>query len=178
MSDLKEWLTEGLHHCGMCGQQAVEINSRGQWICTACLNEVRPDFMSALRMEAHARIEELEAENKRLIGDAKKFAAKLAIKGGDENYPTLWAYEQACASLDKHRARAEAAEAKLATATEALKRIAYHVPSFDYAGRDEYGHIRTDFPGSPYDRGKADACKRLSGIAETAIRALKSTNQT
>jgi len=61
MNDLKERITEGLHHCGMCGQQAVEVNSRGQWICTACLNEVRPDYMSALRMEAAARIEELEA---------------------------------------------------------------------------------------------------------------------
>lgn len=75
--------------------------------------------------EAADRIEELEAENARLVRDAKKFAAKLAIKGGNENYPTLWAYEQACAALDKHRARAEAAEEKLATArNDALEEAA------------------------------------------------------
>jgi len=116
-----------------------------------------------LHSAALARIEELEARQILLNAECDGLGSMLLSVQTD------------CIA---ERKRAEAAEANLATAMEALKRIAYHVPSFDYAGRDEYGHIRTDFPGSPYDRGKADACKRLSGIAETAIRALKSTNQT
>ena len=68
MSDLVERLNEERAHCGMCGENAVERNSRGQFICVACLHETIPDYQYAMRWEAadeiarqQARIAELEA---------------------------------------------------------------------------------------------------------------------
>ena len=60
-SDIVDRLTEGAAHCGMCGAQAVEKNSRDQYICTACLYEVLPDYAHALRWEAAAEITRLRA---------------------------------------------------------------------------------------------------------------------
>lgn len=62
----------------------------------------------------------------------------------------------------------DAAKAEAERLREALRKIAEYLPSFDYVGRDDYG-IRLDFPGSPYDRGKADASKHLSEIACAAL---------
>lgn len=44
--------------------------------------------------------------------DLRRIRAAIASKGGSEHAPIEWAYEQACAALDKHRARADAAEAE------------------------------------------------------------------
>jgi len=38
----------------------------------------------------------------------------LAIAHDRQPYPTAWAYEQACVALERHRERADAAEARLA----------------------------------------------------------------
>jgi hypothetical protein len=53
-----------------------------------------------------------------------------------------------------------------------LERIAEYKPSFDYVGSDDYG-IRPDLPGSPYDRGKDDCAKHVSGMARATLAALK-----
>lgn len=83
--------------------------------------------------EAADAIEALQARVAELEADAKRMAAQIAIKGGDQNYPTLWAYEQACAALDKHRARADQAEAALTDARrdalEEAAKVAYECGS-------------------------------------------------
>ena len=62
-----------------------------------------------------------------LIAEVDRLRAELMVKNG-ENYtlrrkvdthecvPTQWAYDQACKALEKHRVRADAAEAKIAAA--------------------------------------------------------------
>ena len=50
-----------------------------------------------------------------------------------------------------------------------LLKIAEYLPSFDYVARDEFGRC-TDLPGSPYDRGKADASAHLTAIARAALK--------
>lgn len=73
---------------------------------------------------------------------------------------------------ERWKKRAEAAEANLERAREALDKIAEHLPLFDYIGSDEFG-LRSDLPGSPYDRGKADMGELLSGIARAALDEIK-----
>lgn len=66
-------------------------------------------------------------------------------------------------------ARAEKAEAERDRLRVALLKIAEYLPSFDYVARDEFGKC-TDLPGSPYDRGKADASAHLPAIARAALK--------
>lgn len=68
------------------------------------------------------------------------------------------------------RARLATAEADALEMREALQRIADYLPYFDYVAHDSYGHVQPDRPGSPYDRGKADASKHLSEIARAALK--------
>ena len=59
-----------------------------------------------------ALLDELEAKDKRIS------ELKSAVKSANDRYenrtPTQWAYDQACLALEKHRARAEAAEKRIA----------------------------------------------------------------
>ncbi|MDD8300072.1 ead/Ea22-like family protein [Escherichia coli] len=59
-----------------------------------------------------ALLDELEAKDKYIS------ELKSAVKSADDRYenrtPTQWAYDQACLALEKHRARAEAAEKRIA----------------------------------------------------------------
>lgn len=61
---------------------------------------------------ALALLDELEAKDKYIS------ELKSAVKSADDRYenrtPTQWAYDQACLALEKHRARAEAAEKRIA----------------------------------------------------------------
>lgn len=68
-------------------------------------------------IEMHAQkiqalLDELEAKDKYIS------ELKSAVKSADDRYenrtPTQWAYDQACLALEKHRARAEAAEKRIA----------------------------------------------------------------
>jgi predicted Zn-dependent protease len=72
------------------------------------------------RIEAAAKITRLTQERDEARGDLRKIRAAIAIKGGDEFSPTQWAYDQACAALDKHRDRAETAKAEVQRLTAAL----------------------------------------------------------
>lgn len=64
--------------------------------------------------------------------------------------------------------RVEAAD-RIASLEAALEQIAEYLPRFDYVGSDEFG-IRMDRPGSPYDRGREQEAKHLSGIARAALK--------
>ncbi|MDU5480646.1 MAG: ead/Ea22-like family protein [Enterobacter sp.] len=59
-----------------------------------------------------ALLDKLEAKDKYIS------ELKSAVKSADDRYenrtPTQWAYDQACLALEKHRARAEAAEKRIA----------------------------------------------------------------
>ena len=55
-----------------------------------------------VEQHTHGRIAELEADRDQAIAHDR------------QPYPTAWAYEQACAALEKHRKRAEKAEAAIA----------------------------------------------------------------
>ena len=68
-------------------------------------------------IEMHAQkiqalLDELEAKDKYIS------ELKSAVKSADDRYenrtPTQWAYDQVCLALEKHRARAEAAEKRIA----------------------------------------------------------------
>jgi hypothetical protein len=61
--------------------------------------------------------------------ELKRIKAQLAIKGGDATWPTKWAYESACAALDKHRKRADDAEAALRTIAETPAHHAGQTPN-------------------------------------------------
>ena len=73
------------------------------------------------------------------------------------------------ADVDRLMARAEKAEAERDRLRAVLLKIAEYLPSFDYVARDEFGRC-TDLPGSPYDRGKADASAHLSAVARAALK--------
>lgn len=56
--------------------------------------------------ELRVEVDRLKAANARLVKERD-----LAVAHDRQPYPTQWAYDQACAALEKHRVRAEAAEA-------------------------------------------------------------------
>lgn len=72
-----------------------------------------------------ALLDELEAKDKYIS------ELKSAVKSADDRYenrtPTQWAYDQACLALEKHRARAEAAEKRIAEQRETLLAARSHV---------------------------------------------------
>ena len=73
----------------------------------------RDEFNEALTPSTVlALLDELEAKDKRIS------ELKSAVKSANDRYenrtPTQWAYDQACLALEKHRARAEAAEKRIA----------------------------------------------------------------
>lgn len=85
------------------------------------------DEITALR----ARLEAVERERDDLT-------QRIHAKGGTADYPTMWAYEQAVKTIEKHRARAERAEAALATArrdAELLNKIV--LPMVEQRSRDQ-----------------------------------------
>lgn len=84
-------------------------------------------------------------------------------------HATGWVSRDLRLALDEARARTEKAEAERDRLRAALLKIAEYLPSFDYVARDEFGKC-TDLPGSPYDRGKADASAHLSAIARAALK--------
>lgn len=57
----------------------------------------------AFDVPGNLKMTEINATIQEAARELQQINAKLAIKGGDENYPTLWAYEQACKALEKHR---------------------------------------------------------------------------
>ena len=116
-------------------------------------------------MEANARriatLPDLEAAYLDLYDEVKRLRAtgeidrKFARKTADDVF--AW------------KSRAEKAEAERDRLRAVLLKIAEYLPSFDYVARDEFGRC-TDLPGSPYDRGKADASARLTAIARAALK--------
>ena len=54
------------------------------------------------------------------LAELSRLTAAIAAKGGSEHAPTQWAYDQACAAIEKHRERADAALARV----EALEGVA------------------------------------------------------
>lgn len=62
IDELLDRLDEGRRHCGMCGAKAVERNSRGQYICNACLHEAAVRYDLVLRWDAAAEITRLRAD--------------------------------------------------------------------------------------------------------------------
>jgi transposase InsO family protein len=66
-----------------------------------------------------------------------------------------------------------AAQARIAELEAALEHIAGAVPSFDYvqAAYDGEGKLDMSQPGSPYDRGKAEAYRTLNEFARRALEA-------
>ena len=84
----------------------------------------------AVNASAIARAERAEAEVHRL-------RSAIAAKGGTEHAPTQDAYDAACRAIEKHRERAERAEAALAVAEDALRVIALSVLSLSAAADAE-----------------------------------------
>ena len=84
-------------------------------------------------------------------------------------HATGWVSRDLRLALDEACARAAKAEAERERLRAVLLKIAEYLPSFDYVARDEFGRC-TDLPGSPYDRGKADASAHLSAIARAALK--------
>ena len=78
-------------------------------------------------------------------------------------------YDRAVLNYDRAVLNPLVAEAERDRLRVALLKIAEYLPSFDYVARDEFGKC-TDLPGSPYDRGKADASAHLSAIARAALK--------
>jgi hypothetical protein len=72
--------------------QYVLMSTRDPW-------EALDDALAAVLPVLRQRAEQAERER------------DLAVAHDRQPYPTAWAYEQACKALDKHRARAEQAEA-------------------------------------------------------------------
>ena len=85
LTDLIERINESRAHCGMCGEQAVVRNSRGQYICEACLHETIPTPPYRMRWEAADAIEVLQAR----VAEARNAAFEDAAKVADQ-----WATEQ------------------------------------------------------------------------------------
>jgi hypothetical protein len=56
-----------------------------------------------------------------------KIRERIAVKGGDENYPTEDAYVAACRAIDKHRARATALAKKVEEAIDHASRLEHAV---------------------------------------------------
>jgi len=77
--------------------------------------------------EKDKRIVELEAER------------DLAVAHDRQPYPTQWAYDQACKAIEKHRSRAESAEAErdaaVAACKKALEEVWLHEPCYYSACR-------------------------------------------
>ena len=80
----------------------------------------------ALRKKAEARVAELEA---RLVEVEQE--RDLAIAHDRQPYPTAWAYEQACAALEKHRKRADTAEARIAELEATRPRVIERAEDLD-----------------------------------------------
>lgn len=74
--------------------------------------------MSSERDALRARLAEVEAERDAALVRLENLRAAIVAKGGNEHYPTEDAYLAACRAVDKHRARANAAEAALAAQGE------------------------------------------------------------
>ena len=66
---LADRLDEGRSHCGHCGAEAVEQNSRGQYICVACLRENLVRVAHSLRYEAAAALRAIGAERQAIRAD-------------------------------------------------------------------------------------------------------------
>lgn len=62
-------------------------------------------------------LRQLDAANASLDGLKKA----IEVKGGNEHAPTQWAYDQACAAIEKHHARADAAGAAHPVTVEVLR---------------------------------------------------------
>ena len=80
------------------------------WASMASVTSERDSCLSVEQLTEVA--EALEAAEKRISG------LESSIKAANERYenrtPTEWAYGQACAAIENHRARADAAEARIA----------------------------------------------------------------
>lgn len=81
-------------------------------------------FIAAARQLVPALLAERDAADHRagaLLARVAALEDAIAVKGGNENYPTEDAYLAACSAIKKHRARAEKAEARVAALENALR---------------------------------------------------------
>ena len=85
----------------------------------------------------------------------------LAIAHDRQPYPTAWAYEQACTALHAQRARAEAAEARLASVRADVLRDAVEIC-------DEAGAVYTSQALNEHAAGAYALMERLQRKAEEA----------
>lgn len=93
-----------IYVCPACGKQLLGPTD-------GCVDGHVNTHAEALEVVPAARIQWLEEER------------NFAIAHDRQPYPTADAYEKACAALEKHRDRAEKAEAHLAEAVEEGKRL-------------------------------------------------------
>lgn len=93
----------------------ANINTKADFI-DATLNQLA---------EQDALIDGLKFENSLLNAELARLTAAITVKGGNEHAPTQWAYDQACAAIQKHRERADAAEARVKVLSDALKIFAF-----------------------------------------------------
>lgn len=92
-------------------------------------------FVAAKDAEIADAADEI-ARLKALYGDIDKQSARYAelldkAEAERDARPTTWAYEQACAAIEKHRARAERLAAALTEASAALRRMWCYVPKWE-----------------------------------------------
>jgi chromosome segregation ATPase len=111
------------------------------------------------KLAAEAKVAELTRERE-AVNDA------IAAKGGTIHTPTQWAYDQACAAIEKHRNRAEAAEAKLARleAPDAVEALVKAVPPLIVIALDNLDGMNAE---------TREECKRDIEKARAALAAIR-----
>lgn len=89
--------------------RVVELNEAARYPeCNGCdwvgglVKDHAVHLASVVEQHANGRMAELEAERDQAVAHDR------------QPYPTAWAYEQACAALEKHRKRADKHEATVA----------------------------------------------------------------
>ncbi|MET8648495.1 hypothetical protein [Nocardia aurea] len=99
-----------------------EVLVEGSWFHPADLPKILGNFMRASdRYASEAKNEHVANEQLREHLAAAEQERDLAIAHDRQSYPTAWAYEQACAALEKHRQRADAAETRIAELERQLR---------------------------------------------------------
>lgn len=111
------------------GMQVMADTGTGSWHDAIPVADTRSHpqlpprtFNASFIAQARSAMPKLITDNERLNARVAELEAERdqAIAHDRQPYPTAWAYEQACAALEKHRKRAEKAEAAIAR-VEALK---------------------------------------------------------
>jgi len=87
--------------------------------------------------------------------DDATIVAYEAVQHGGQQYVRADLYETKAAEIERLRG--------------VLDTIASYKPLFDYAAPDSHGHFDPNAPGSPFDLGRDQEARHLSGIARAAL---------